>query len=75
MAVNAVKYDTDLVLKVQVGTDEQGNPVYRQRRYMRVKPEASHEAVHLIGQTLANLQIHALVEITRQDDLRLEEVS
>lgn len=73
MAVNAVKYDSDLVLKVQTGTDTAtGEPIVRLRRYTRVKPDATHEAVHVVGAALAGLQVHPLVEITRQDDLRLE---
>lgn len=47
MAVTATKYDSDLVLKLQTDTDPgTGEPVIRLRRYSRVKPEASHEAVH-----------------------------
>lgn len=69
MAVDATKYDSDLVLKVQTGTDPgTGEPVVKLRRYTRVKPEATHEAVHAVGE----VQVHPLVEITRQDDLRLE---
>jgi hypothetical protein len=73
--VNVTKYDSDLVLKVQIGADtETGNPVIRLRRYVRVKPEATNEAVHIVGQAIAGLQVHPLVEIIRQDDLRLESV-
>lgn len=73
--MNVTKYDSDLVLKVQIGADtETGNPVIRLRRYVRVKPEATNEAVHIVGQAIAGLQVHPLVEIIRQDDLRLESV-
>jgi hypothetical protein len=75
MAVDATKYDSDLVLKIQTGTDPgTGEPVVRLRRYTRVKPEATHEAVHAVGRAIAGLQVHPLVEVTRQDDLRLESV-
>ena len=75
MALNVTKYDSDLVLKVQTETNpDTGAPVIRLRRYTRVKPEASNEAVHTVGQAIAGLQVHPLVEITRQDDLRLETV-
>jgi len=75
VAINATKFDSDLVFKVQVGTDpETGNPIIRRRRYTRVKPTASNEAVCAVGQALVGLQIHSLVEIYRQDDWRLEEV-
>ncbi len=73
MAVNAVKFDSDLVLKVQTGTDPvTGNPIFRLRRYSRVKPEASNEGTHTVAQAIASLQIHPLVEVIRQDDFRLE---
>jgi Protein of unknown function (DUF1659). len=73
MAVNATKFDSDLVLKVQTGIDPvTSNPVIRLRRYSRVKPEASNEGVHTVAQAIASLQIHPLVEIIRQDDWRLE---
>ena len=75
MALNVTKYDSDLVLKVQTETNPgTGAPVIRLRRYTRVKPEAGNEAVHTVGQAIAGLQVHPLVEITRQDDLRLETV-
>jgi len=75
MAVSATKYDSDLVIKVQTGTDPgTGEPVVRLRRYTRVKPEATHEAVYTVGQAIAGLQVHPPVDITRQDDLRLEPV-
>ncbi|MFA7468532.1 MAG: DUF1659 domain-containing protein [Desulfotomaculaceae bacterium] len=75
MVINATKYDSDLVLKVQTGTDPgTGEPVVKLRRYTRVKPEATHEAVHAVGEAIAGLQLHPLVEITRQDDLRLASV-
>lgn len=75
MAVNANRYDTDLVIKVQAGAGAgaDGNPVYKQRRYNRIKPEAADEAVYAVGKVLAGLQRYTLTEITRQDDLRLEE--
>ncbi|MFA7467908.1 MAG: DUF1659 domain-containing protein [Desulfotomaculaceae bacterium] len=75
MAINATKYDSDLVLKVRTGTDPgTGEPIVRLRRYTLVKPEATHEAVHTVGEAIAGLQMHPLVEVTRQDDLRLESV-
>ncbi len=72
MPVSAIKFDSDLVLKVQTGTNPEGNPIIKLRRYSRVKPDATHEAVHTVGQAIASLQIHSLVEIVRQDDFRLE---
>lgn len=73
MTVNATRFDSDLVLRVQTGTDPAtGNPVFRLRRYSRVKPEASNEGVHTVAQAIASLQVHPLVEIIRQDDWRLE---
>jgi len=75
MAVNATKYDSDLVLKVQTGTDPgTGASIIRLRRYTRVKPKATHAAVYDVGQAIAGLQQHPLVDITRQDDLSLATV-
>ncbi|MBF7083938.1 DUF1659 domain-containing protein [Desulfallas sp. Bu1-1] len=69
MAVSAIKYDSDLELKVQTGTDpDTGEPVIKLRRYSRVKPGAGHEAVYTVGRVIAGLQVYQLVEITRQDD-------
>jgi hypothetical protein len=58
MAVSATKYDSDLVIKVRTGTDPgTGEPFVRLRRYTRVKPEATHEAVYTVGQAIAGLQV------------------
>uniref|UniRef100_UPI00195C75E9 DUF1659 domain-containing protein n=1 Tax=Desulforadius tongensis TaxID=1216062 RepID=UPI00195C75E9 len=58
---------------MRTGTDpDTGEPIVRLRRYTRVKPEATHESVYAVGAAIAGLQVHPLVEITRQDDLRLE---
>lgn len=71
MVVNVIKYDSDLMIKVQTGTGASGDPIYKLRRYTRVNPGATHESVRAVGKAIVGLQAHAVIEIIRQDDIRL----
>ncbi len=73
MAVVAVPLQSRLQLRLNVGTDDQGNPILRTRTVSNVKPQAGHEALYLTGQELAALQIYTLEVIRRVDEMDLEE--
>ena len=65
MAVNANPVDSRLQLRLNVGQDTEGNPVYSSRSYANVKPLASDQAVFSVGNSLAGLQEHVLEEVRR----------
>lgn len=73
MAIVAVPLQSRLQLRLNVGTNDQGNPILRTRSFNNVKPQAEHEALYLTGQELAALQIHPLEIIRRVDEMDLEE--
>jgi len=73
MAVIGIPVDASLRLVVQVGTDQAGNPVLRNRTYNRVKPEAANDEVFQVAQALAGLMADQVVEVRRQDQRTLAE--
>lgn len=73
MPVNSIPYNSRLILRVQVGT-QQGNPVVRSRSFNNVKPNASDSSVFSIAQKLASLQKYPLVKIIRTNDEELVEL-
>lgn len=68
MAVTKVPQATKLVVKIQTGVNTNGNPVYRLRSFMNVKPGAADADIHAIGQALAGLQKYPAVNIARVDE-------
>jgi hypothetical protein len=73
MAVNAIPVGSRLQLRLNLGQDEEGNPIYRSRSYSNIKPLASDQDVFSVGNSLASLQKHGLEEIRRINDYMLEE--
>ncbi len=71
MAVNKVPAGTILRLKLQVGVDEQGNPVYRNRNMRYVKFEAVEQDLFDVAQSLAGLQEYTLAAVQREDNANL----
>ncbi|HHU33110.1 MAG: DUF1659 domain-containing protein [Zhaonellaceae bacterium] len=65
MAVIATPIQSSLRLVVQTGTDNDGNPVYRNRSYNRVKPEAPDADVYDVANVLAGLQSNPLFAVQR----------
>jgi hypothetical protein len=73
MAVNANPVGSRLQLRLNVGQDAEGNPIYRSRSYSNVKPLASDQAVFAVGSALAGLQQHGLEEVRRVNEYVLVE--
>ncbi|RJX24923.1 MAG: DUF1659 domain-containing protein [Dethiobacter sp.] len=73
MAVTANPVGSRLQLRLVVGQDAGGNPVYRSRAYSNVKPQASDQNVFDVGNSLANLQQHDLDEVRRINESVLTE--
>lgn len=60
-----------LQLRLMIGQDTQGNPIYRTKSYSNIKPMASDQAVYAVGTALAGLQKHPLEELRRVNDFIL----
>jgi hypothetical protein len=71
MAVNKVPAGTILRLKLQVGVDEQGNPVYRNRNLRYVNFEAVEQDLFDVAQSLAGMQEYTLAAVQREDNANL----
>lgn len=65
MAVNVTPMSSRLALKVNTGTDTDGNPVFRTRSFSGVKPAAADQDVYDTAQAIAGLQQHVVEEIGR----------
>ncbi len=73
MAVTAIPVGTRLTLRLNIGLDENLNPVYRSRSWSNVKPTASHAHLYTLAQEIGSLQVHTLLAIRRSDETELEE--
>ncbi|NMB41404.1 MAG: DUF1659 domain-containing protein [Firmicutes bacterium] len=65
MAVITHPLGSRMQLRLTVGQDDEGNPIYRSRSYSNVKPMASDDDVFAVGNALAGLQQHDLKEVRR----------
>lgn len=71
MAVQVLPLPGTLVLRLRTGMDGDGEPVYTNRRWSNINPEADSEAVFDVAQAIAGLQIHALTAVEHQENSRL----
>ncbi|HHX94379.1 MAG TPA: DUF1659 domain-containing protein [Clostridia bacterium] len=68
MALEVTPLSSRLSLRVQTGTDDEGNPVMRTRSYSGIKPSAADQDVYDVAQVIAGLQQHPVEEITRVNE-------
>ncbi|WP_031514102.1 DUF1659 domain-containing protein [Desulfofalx alkaliphila] len=73
MAVIRNITDSTLRLKLQTGTDHQGNPVFVNRSYRNIKMDAEDQKVYEVAELLAGLQTFTLNAIERIDANQLIE--
>lgn len=66
MAVKQKSETAKLLVKVRTGSNEKGNPVYKQRAVANLNPALTNDDVFDIGEGLGNLQVHDVEEIGRQ---------
>lgn len=72
MAVETNVISGALILKVQTGTDPvTGNPVYANRRYSSIKPDAADQDLYDVGITIADLQQHPLAQVVHEADVEI----
>lgn len=62
-----------LILVVETGTDDEGNPVRKNLSFSRIDPNASDDALFQAADILADLQSHVLFATRRVDDNELIE--
>jgi hypothetical protein len=73
MPVNTNPIGSRMQLRLIVGQDTKGNPIYSSRSYSNVKPLASDDDVFAVGKSLADLQQHELGELRRINEYVLVE--
>jgi len=74
MAVSKIPANSALRLELRVGTDPEGNPVYRNRSLNNVKPAATDQDLFDVANALAGLQEYPLNGISRFDSAQLAQV-
>jgi len=74
MSVTVIPIGTRLTLRLNTGLDENMNPVFRNRSWANLKPSATNETVHEIGEQLGSLQVHHVDAIRRADENELSSV-
>jgi hypothetical protein len=67
MAVLSTPLTSSMVLQVQTGVDGEGNPVYKNRTYNRVKTAADDQNIFDVALALADLQKNTLSAVSRID--------
>ena len=73
MAVTVTPLATRLQLQLNVGMDEEFNPIYRTRSFSNVKSDANNSDLMGLAQELGALQVHTLYAVRRVDEVELEE--
>lgn len=73
MAIVQMPDASRLVLTLDDGVDNEGNPQTKTKSFNNVKPEASDEALYRVATSLAQLQTLALVSVDRHDRAELVE--
>ncbi len=73
MAVQALPLPGTLVLRLNTGVDDEGNPVYTNRRWSNINPNADIQAVYDAAQVIAGLQVHPLSTVQYQENSELAE--
>lgn len=68
MAVTANKMDTDLVLRIKVGVDENGKDIIRSKRFSKVKLDAIDDDLYAVAQAIGTVLNYPIIDITRVDD-------
>lgn len=71
MAIHATPVDSDLILAVQTGTDQEGNPVYSRVRYSSLKPSATEQYAYDVAVAIDGLQQYSLAGIQRENVVSL----
>ncbi len=72
MALQEVK-SSQLRLVLNIGMDDEGNPIFRYKNFNNVKPEATADSLYAIASSFAALQTHGLYEVVRNDSSTLSE--
>ncbi len=72
MAVAEIK-SSQLRLVFHVGSDEEGDPIFRNKNFNNVKPTATADNLYAIATAFATLQEHELYEIVRNDSSKVDE--
>ncbi len=73
MPVNTVPVSSRLQLRLNVGMDDDLNPIYRTRSFSNVKTGADNEDLFLLAQEIGTLQVHSIDAVRRLDEIELEE--
>ena len=71
MAVKKEALSTKLILKLQKGTNENGQPVYAQRSIGNINPAVSDDDFSAIGEGIGSLQTLPIDSVNRQDQAAL----
>jgi hypothetical protein len=68
MAIQKAAQGTKIVLKVQNGVTDSGQPKYVERRYSNVKQAATDQNIYDVCDGIGSLQSHPVSAISRIDE-------
>lgn len=72
MAVVVTNNPSGLRIKLNLGVDDStGKTIVKSKTYSNIKPDAADQDLFDVGDALASLQKHSLVEIARIDNSTL----
>ncbi|NMA14311.1 MAG: DUF1659 domain-containing protein [Clostridia bacterium] len=60
-------------LQFQTGMDGDGEPVYKNKTFSRLKTDAADQDIYDVAQSIASLSAHPLSGVTRLDETDLAE--
>ena len=68
MAASRKDMETKMIIRVQVGTDTEGNPVTENRTISHWNPELTDDEFLKFGNMLGGLQTDTIDSVRRQDE-------
>ncbi|WP_353893721.1 DUF1659 domain-containing protein [Proteinivorax hydrogeniformans] len=68
MPVTSTPLNTSMRLRYEAGNDDEGNIIYINRSYGRIKADCSDEDFFDIAVALSSLQEHPLAKVRRVDE-------
>jgi hypothetical protein len=74
LAVERVPMDSRLLVRYEIGVNDEGEPIYRSRTLARVRSNSDDQNLWAVATALIGLQSYTVADVRRVDNFVLMEV-